>query len=153
MKRADTLTALLLFAVALAVIWEGRRLGFGWSTDGPESGFFPFYLGLGLAVCSIVSLLQAQVMSPAKRFIEPGKLAPVAKVALPAVVMVGLIHVVGLYIATALYMALYMRWIGRHSWLLVVVLSVGIPVGTFLVFEKWFLVPMPKGPIESWLGY
>ncbi len=153
MKRADTLTALLLFAVALGVIWEGRRLGFGWSTDGPESGFFPFYLGLGLAVCSIVSLLQAQVMSPAKRFIEPGKLAPVAKVALPAVAMVGLIHVVGLYVATALYMALYMRWIGRHSWLLVVVLSVGIPVGTFLIFERWFLVPMPKGPLETWLGY
>jgi len=152
-KRADTLTALLLLAVAVLVVSEGWRLGFGWSTDGPESGFFPFYLGLGLAVCSIVSLLQAQAMSPARRFIEPGKLAPVAKVALPAVAMVGLIHVVGLYVATALYMALYMRWIGRHSWLLVVVLSVGIPVVTFLIFEKWFLVPMPKGPLETWLGY
>jgi hypothetical protein len=26
-------------------------------------------------------------------------------------------------------------------------------VVTFLVFEKWFLVPMPKGPLEAWLGY
>jgi len=152
-KRADTLTALLLLAVALLVVREGWRLGFGWSTDGPESGFFPFYLGLGLAVCSIASLVQAQVMSPAKPFIEPGGLAPVAKVAVPAVAMVGLIHVVGLYVSTALYMALYMRWIGRHSWLLVGVLSLGIPVVTFLIFEKWFLVPMPKGPLETWLGY
>lgn len=153
MRRADTLIALLLFSVALGVIWEGWRLGFGWGTDGPESGFFPFYLGLGLGVCSIVSLLQARARSAARRFIELGKLAPVAKVGLPALAMVGLIHVVGLYVATALYMALYMRWIGRHSWLLVVVLSVGIPVGTFLIFEKWFLVPMPKGPLETWLGY
>ena len=153
MRRADTVTAFLLLAIALLVLWEGRRLGFGWSTDGPKSGFFPFYLGLGLAVCSIASLLQARVISPGRRFIESGKLARVAKVALPAVGMVALIHGVGLYVSTALYMALYMRWIGRHSWLLVVVLSLGIPIGTFLIFEKWFLVPMPKGPLEAWLGY
>jgi len=152
-KRADTLTALLLLAVAALVVWEGWRLGFGWSTDGPESGFFPFYLGLGLAVCAITSLVQAQVISPARRFIEPGKLAPVAKVVLPAAAMVALIHGVGLYVSTALYMALYMRWIGRHSWPLVVALSLAIPVVTFLIFEKWFLVPMPKGPLEAWLGY
>jgi hypothetical protein len=46
-----------------------------------------------------------------------------------------------------------MRWVGRHSWLAVVGLAVGIPVATFLIFEKWFLVPMPKGPLEAWLGY
>ncbi|MEK7880047.1 MAG: tripartite tricarboxylate transporter TctB family protein [candidate division NC10 bacterium] len=153
MKRADTLTAFLLLAVALLVVWEGWRLGFGWSTDGPASGFFPFYLGLGLAICSIASLFQARAISPAKRFIESGKLAPVAKVALPAVAMVALTHVVGLYVCTAFYLALYMRWIGRHSWLLVVVLSLGIPFVTFLIFEKWFLVPLPKGPLETWLGY
>jgi hypothetical protein len=50
-------------------------------------------------------------------------------------------------------MGAYMRWIGRHSWLSVVLVSLAIPVATFLVFEKWFLVPMPKGPIEAWLGY
>jgi hypothetical protein len=26
-------------------------------------------------------------------------------------------------------------------------------VVTFVTFELWFLVPMPKGPLESWLGY
>ena len=46
-----------------------------------------------------------------------------------------------------------MRWIGRHSWLAVAVISVAFPVVTFVVFERWFLVPMPKGPLEAWLGY
>jgi putative tricarboxylic transport membrane protein len=46
-----------------------------------------------------------------------------------------------------------MRWIGRHAWTVVVGLSVAFPVATFLVFEIWFLVPMPKGPLEAWLGY
>jgi hypothetical protein len=46
-----------------------------------------------------------------------------------------------------------MRWVGRHSWRAVVALSIAVPVVSFLVFERWFLVPMPKGPLESWLGY
>ena len=45
-----------------------------------------------------------------------------------------------------------MRWVGRHSWLAIVVLALGIPLVTFVVFERWFLVPMPKGPLEAWLG-
>ena len=65
---------------------------------------------------------------------------------------VALMHFIGLYVASALYIGFYMRWVGRHSWLSVT-LPVGIPVVTFLVFEKWFLVPMPKGPLEQWLGY
>jgi hypothetical protein len=67
--------------------------------------------------------------------------------------MVVLTHVLGLYVAGALYLGVYMRWIGRHSWLLTVVLTVAIPSALFFIFEVWFLVPMPKGPLEAWLGY
>ena len=45
------------------------------------------------------------------------------------------------------------RSIGRYPWIGVVVVSVLFPLLTFVVFEKWFLVPMPKGPLEAWLGY
>ena len=59
----------------------------------------------------------------------------------------------GLYVAAALYLAFYMRWVGRHHWLTVIGLSVVVPVVAFVIFEQWFLVPMPKGPLEDWLGY
>ena len=59
----------------------------------------------------------------------------------------------GLYVSAAIYLAFYMRWVGHHRWITVLLVAVGIPVVTFLVFEKWFLVPMPKGPLETWLGY
>jgi putative tricarboxylic transport membrane protein len=62
-------------------------------------------------------------------------------------------HFIGLYLAAAIYLAFYMRWVGRHGWSLVLTLAIGIPLVTFLIFEKWFLVPMPKGPLEAWLGY
>jgi hypothetical protein len=77
----------------------------------------------------------------------------VATVAVPAALMVALTSVIGLYVAGGLYLGVYMRWVGRHSWLLTVLLAVAVPLGTFLVFEVWFLVPLPKGPLEAFLGY
>jgi hypothetical protein len=71
----------------------------------------------------------------------------------PAVGFVLVMQFLGMYVASALYMALYMRWIGRYSWAPVALVSVAFPVITFWVFELWFLVPMPKGPLETWLGY
>jgi putative tricarboxylic transport membrane protein len=84
---------------------------------------------------------------------EPGTLDSVLKVLCPAVAAEALMHVIGLYVASALYIGFYMRWVGRHSWVSVLTLGIGIPVVTFLVFKKWFLVAMPKGPLEGWLGY
>jgi hypothetical protein len=69
------------------------------------------------------------------------------------VATVGLMPWIGLYLASAFYTGFYMRWIGRHSWLAVVAVAVGFPLAAFFMFEKWFLVPMPKGPLEAWLGY
>jgi hypothetical protein len=60
---------------------------------------------------------------------------------------------VGLYVASALYMALSMRWGGRHSWAFSILLPLAFALLVFFVFERWFLVPLPKGPLETWLGY
>ena len=157
MRRADALCALVLFALASLVAGEGTRLGIGWGSDGPQPGFFVFYLGLALAIASGIVLAQALLLGDPplyrKAFVAPGQLGSVLRVLGPATAMVLATHWLGLYLAGAVYTGAYMRWIGRHSWLAVVALGVAFPVVTFLVFETWFLVPMPKGPLEAWLGY
>jgi hypothetical protein len=157
MRKADSFCALSLVGLALVVIVEGRRLGMGWGTDGPRAGFFPFWLGVGLAASGVIILLQTGILRRAAPsgtvFIEPGAIAPVLTVLAPAVGMVAVIHVLGLYAAGGIYLGAYMRWIGRYSWPMVVLIAVAIPVATFLIFERWFLVPLPKGPIEALLGY
>jgi putative tricarboxylic transport membrane protein len=157
MRRADIVCAVVLLIGAIVVAGEGLRLGIGWSTDGPQSGFFVFYLGLALTLSAAAVLGQTVFLSDAplyrKPFVESGQLTPVLKVAAPAAAMILLTHWVGLYVAGALYLATYMRWIGRHAWPLTVVISVGIPLATFFIFELWFLVPMPKGPLETLLGF
>jgi putative tricarboxylic transport membrane protein len=157
MRQADVVCAGVLLAVGIVVVVEGLRLGVGWSTDGPQSGFFVFYLGAAQAVACGVIILQALLGGDRplyrKTFVRADQLASVAKVAIPAALMVFLTYFLGLYVSGALYTAVYMRWIGRHSWRQTVVVSLAIPLVSFLIFEIWFLVPMPKGPLEAYLGY
>jgi len=153
MRAADLATAAFLMALGGLVIFDAVRLGYDWGSDGPKSGFFPFWLAVILIVACGIIILQTFWRSSRDVFVTREQLGPVLKVLWPATAMVVLTHFVGLYVASALYIGFYMRWLGRHSWLAVVVLSIGIPVATFLTFEQWFLVPMPKGPLEAWLGY
>jgi hypothetical protein len=94
------------------------------------------------------------VRAPGGRvFVTRAAAGPVLAVLAPAVAMVIATQAVGLYVASALYLALYMRAVGRHAWPTAIGLAVAIPLVTFVIFERWFLVPMPKGPLEAWLGY
>jgi len=153
MRTADLMAVAGLAAVGLLVLWDALRLGIGWSTDGPRSGFFPFWLGVLLLACCGIIAGQTLARRPGKRFVRREALGPVLQTLAPAAAFVLLTQLVGLYVAAALYMGAYMRWIGRHSWLAVALVGLGFPLVTFVVFERWFLVPMPKGPLEAWLGY
>jgi hypothetical protein len=153
-RTADIVCGVILGVLGLVVVGEGLRLGIGWGTDGPEPGFFVFYLGVALFLASTLTvLLAARRRAEPRPFVTRPQLRSVATVLLPAVGMAILTHFIGLYVSGALYLATYMRWIGRHSWALILLVAIGVPVATFLVFEVWFLVPLPKGPLETRLGY
>jgi hypothetical protein len=159
MRVLDAITAALLLFLSTIVMYDALRLGSGWGSEGPQSGFFPFWLAALLAAVSLVLLLQAWRSRSEKPFVTRDQFIPVLKVLGP---LAGFILVtdppgpwsgLGLYVAAGLYLAFYMRWVGRHDWRTVVALATVVPVITFLIFETWFLVPMPKGPVEAWFGY
>jgi putative tricarboxylic transport membrane protein len=152
-RTADLVTAAVLMLLAGVVLADATRLGFGWGSDGPQSGFFPFWMALIMLVTCGAIVVQTLRRTGTGRFVTREQLSPVLKVLWPATVMVALTQFIGLYVATALYLGFYMRWVGRHSWRAVAALALGVPIVTFLVFEKWFLMPMPKGPLEHWWGY
>jgi putative tricarboxylic transport membrane protein len=153
MRAAELVTASVLILLGGIVLFDAVRLGFGWGPDGPRSGFFPFWLALIMVVVCVAIIAQAVRRAENKSFVSREQLGSVLKVLWPALAFVALIRFVGLYVSSALYMGFYMRWVGRHSWVTVVLIALGVSIGAFLVFEKWFLVPMPKGPLEEWLGY
>ena len=153
MRTADLVTGSILLLMGAIVVFDALRLGIGWGSDGPKSGFFPFWLGALMVVACVAIIAQAWQRGVRTPFVSRDKLAPVLKVLLPAIALVVLTEWLGLYVSSALYVAVYTRWIGRHSWGTVIACSLGISVLSYIVFDRWFLVPMPKGPLETWLGY
>jgi hypothetical protein len=153
MTRTVDATAAIILVIGAVVIADSLRLGAGWGSDGPKSGFFPFWLGTILVLTSSAIIAQAWRRAVSTPFVSRERLKPVLIVLTPAVGLVLLTHVVGLYFASVLYIGLYMRVVGAHRWTTVAAVAIGVPLVTFIVFELWFLVPMPKGPLETWLGY
>ncbi len=147
--------AVFLVALAALVIADSLRVGIGWADDGPRSGYFPFAIGVILLAAS-VWVLASQWLRWRRdhaEFAQRAQLASVFAVLLPMVVYVAMIKPVGIYLASALLIAWFMRRHGPYRWLITLPVSVGVPLLFFLVFERWFVVPLPKGPIERALGF
>lgn len=135
------------------MIYDSLRIGAGWASDGPQAGYFPFYIGLLLGIASLWILVQAVITADKNVFVEPSKFRSVLAVLLPAMLFVGAIYFIGIYLAAALFLAVFMRWQGKLGIRTIAMVSVLAPVVLFLLFEIWFLVPLPKGPLEALFGY
>jgi putative tricarboxylic transport membrane protein len=155
-RTMDIAVALVLIAVAGVVINDSLRLGMRWRPiEGPGAGYFPFYIGLILALSSAVTLLRAVVDKPAagQTFVTRAAFRRVLAVLLPLVVYIVVLGFIGIYVASAVYIALFMWYFGKYPLTRGALIGASISVALFLMFEVWFLVPLPKGPLEEMLGY
>ena len=154
-RAMDIVVALLFLAVALIVIADSVRLGFRWQEGvGPAAGYFPFYVALIMGAASLVNLVRAILdrQGSAEAFVTRTAFRRVLAVLFPLIVFVLAIGFVGIYVAAAVFIAFFMIYFGGY-FIQALPVGVGVAVGLFLLFEKWFLVPLPKGPLEAWLGY
>ena len=153
-KSAEMAVAAFIFLLGAIVIYDSARLGARWGDDGPQAGYFPFYIGLILCASSAVNLVLAMLNRRDKdrTFVEVGQLKLVLTVLIPSAIYVALIGWTGIYLASAVFVAFFMRWLGKYPWWKVAAVSIGNSVAFFLIFEIWFKVPLPKGPLEALLG-
>jgi hypothetical protein len=146
--------AIGMIVFGLIIIIGSLQVGIGWGQDGPRAGFLPFYFGLLIVGSSLINLWNAYREADFKTpFAEWSQLYQVLMVVVPTAVYVTIIPYIGIYISSTLLIAVFMRWIGGYHWKIVGPLSIGVPLFCFVVFERWFLVPLPKGPVEEWLGF
>ncbi len=149
MRKADIVVALGLMAVGLLVIGDSIRLGFGWGISGPQAGFFPFYMGLGIVICTFFIVLRAirtlKKEGAGKPLVVKGGLPQILWVLLPAFGMVLLSELIGLHLATVFYLAFYMGVLGKIHWGEVILLSILVPLAIYIVFDRLFLIPLPEG--------
>jgi hypothetical protein len=151
----EAAVALLLLVCGIIVMADSLRVGIGWADDGPLAGYFPFYIGLVLVLASAWNLFQAiqHWNEEAALFATWPELRDVVSMLVPMTIFVAAVAFLGLYLPSALLLAYFMRRHGSFGWLTTLAISVGVPIAAFLVFERWFLVPLAKGPIEAWLGF
>ena len=153
-RTAEIVVAAVFLLLGAIVIFDSVRLGVSWGEDGPQAGYFPFYIALIICLSSLVNLVFALWIRPQKRkaFVEIGQLKLVLAVLVPTAIFTALIGWLGIYVASVLFVGLFMRWLGKYAWWKVLAISVGNSVAFFLIFEIWFSIPLPKGPIETLLG-
>jgi hypothetical protein len=151
----ELLVAGLFIAAAALVMYDNWRIGARWGEDGPQAGYFPFYIGLIMFVSSAVTFGLNLTARPdgASSFVDRSQLRQVIQVFVPTVVYVLLIGPLGIYVASALFIAFFMWWLGKYPIHRIAPVAILIPLGFFMMFERWFLVPLPKGPLETALGY
>lgn len=147
--------AAVTFLFGAIVVFDSYRVGARWGSDGPEAGYFPFYVGLLICGSSVATLLRAlrNVSLAADSFVAREELATILKVLVPSIVYVALIYYLGFYVASTVFIAYFMWRLGKYSWFMILPIAVGVSVAFFLIFEIWFAVPLPKGPLETALGF
>jgi hypothetical protein len=144
--------ALVLTALAGLVIWDNLRIGAGWGDSGPQAGYFPLRVGVALGACGVAVFWQAMRESPGELFATWLQLKRVVQVLVPLTVYVALIAPLGIYVASAIFIAAFMVFAGRYAWWKAVLTGVVVNLFMFYIFELQFMVPLPKGPLEAWLG-
>jgi hypothetical protein len=157
LRTVDIAVALLLLIFGLVVVYDSYRLGSKWGSDGPQSGYFPFYIGALICIASVATLVQAlrDMQSGKLLFVSWPRLKMVLTVLIPALVYVFCVQYIGIYVASAVYIAVFMVWLGKYSWLKSITIGVLVNVSFFLMFEVWFKVPLFKGSLDPlrFLGY
>lgn len=176
-RTMDIVVALLFLVVSAIVLYDSVRLGFGWREgEGPAPGYFPFYIGLVMGAASVINLVRAALrVEPGSDgiFVSTPAFGRVLTLLMPTLLYVALIGGVsfgptvtmgglevpigiprlGIYVSSAIFICMFMLVVGRESIRKALGVGVVAPIALFLLFEKWFLVPLPKGPLEAWLGY
>lgn len=153
----DAVVAVLILILGGVVLYGSRKLGSEWTSDGPGAGYFPFYIGIILVISGAGVLYQALAGKEKNTevFVDRESLGRVLSVLIPAAVYVGAIQLIGIYVASAVYIALFMVILGKYSWLKSVIIAVAVNALFFMMFEVWFKVPLHKGSLDplSFLGY
>lgn len=154
MRKAEIWVSLAFMLLGIIVIADSIRLGFMWGMSGPESGFFPFYLGVGVVISSGIVFFNNFTLyrkeGAGKPLMPPGALKSILWVLIPSTGMVIIMELVGLHIAAALYLVFYMRAVGKIGWVTTLLVSIISPLTLYITFDKLFLIPLPQG---LWGGY
>ena len=154
-RSVEMVVCLLLFALAVLLGWDNWRTGIGWDSTGPQAGYFPFYLSVILGLASLYGVAKTLLarQEAAETFVTRAQLRRVMAVFVPTLLFCLATQFLGLYVASFLLIAGFMRLIGKIAWWKSLLTAFVFTALMFVTFDIAFDVIMPKGPIEAAFGY
>jgi hypothetical protein len=154
-RTPEFLVSAFLMVLAVMCVVDSIRVGIGWAPDGPRAGYFPFFIGLGLAAVSAILMVQQLLRWKVdkREFVEVDQAKSVFAILWPTVLYAMLIAPLGIYLASVVLIVDFMRRHGGYSWLRAGGVALSVMALLFATFEIWFKVPLPKGPIEALFGF
>jgi len=153
----ELVVAAFFAGIGLLVVIDSFRTGYQWSSDGPQPGYFPFYIGCTLIVGAIVVAVQTLLGWKKSENVEPfvtfSQLRLMMTILIPTSLFVLGVVLIGFYVSSVLFISSFMVWQGKYSHLKSALVGLCVSGALFLLFDVWFLLPLPKGPIETFFGY
>jgi hypothetical protein len=154
-RNADIVVYLMLIALAALLGFDNWRTGMSWEADGPQAGYFPFYLSVLLAAASLYGLVYKLLSDrgPGETFVTGEQLRRVMQVFVPTLLFCVFMQWLGLYVASFLLIAGFMWLVGRIALWKALLTAFLFSIIMFITFDIAFDVIMPKGPLEAAFGY
>jgi putative tricarboxylic transport membrane protein len=146
-RSVEIVVSLVLLAL------DNWRTGIAWVSDGPQPGYFPFYLALMLGAASLYGLVTSLATGGGATFITRDQLRRVMQVFVPTLLFCIFTQWLGLYVASFLLIAGFMWIIGRIALWKSLLTAFLFAALMFVTFDIAFDVIMPKGPLEAAFGY
>ena len=150
-RSMEILVAVLFLFVGAVAMYDSLRIGAGWS-DGPQSGYFPFYIALIMSAASVMNLVHAVSGGPREAFVDRESFGRVLTVLIPAALFVAAVPWIGIYLSGAVFIALFMLFVGKYAIWKGALVGGGVMTVLFFVFQRWFLIRLPTGPVEQFFG-
>ncbi len=153
-RTVDMVVSVLLVGFAALMAFDNWRTGMSWAFDGPQAGYFPFYLSVVLAGAAIYGLVTSyrSKSEAGTAFVTRDQLRRVLQVFVPTLLFILGTQWLGIYVASFLLVAGFMRYVGRIAWWKCVLTSFLFTAAMFVTFDVAFDVIMPKGPLEAAFG-
>jgi len=155
-RTMDISVAFIFMGLAALFMFDCARIGISWvDGSGPAGGFFPFYISLFMTLASLANLQRAVTRTEPdgdEVFVSRKGIRRVLFVLVPTAVYVLAIQYLGFYVSSAIFITLFMVASRTPVWRAGLV-GFGTALALFMMFERWFLVPLPKGPLEAMLGF
>ena len=145
MRNTDRITAVLLLIVSAAFAAGALKYYKWWGHDGPGPAFLPFWLGVVMAFLAGLMLFRRTSQVPVAWLPRDEARTRVLVVLGVTAAFIALLKVLGMVVATALFLVVLVRYLGRHPWRLTIAIALAAAGANWLVFVYWLRVPMPEG--------